>query len=184
MTTLTRFSNIAEPRDEVTSMSLTEAATAEGLRYSHEFDFVYAGNEVKYFLYEVPADSEFTIAVQNRSLKTDTESCDFRVLWYVDSYTPGTLEHTFNEYNKYTDPSVFQVSEVTDVVGGLVRERDFIEASGSGNNSRGDVAPDLGFRLYAPGTYGIVEVTNLSSSDNRIHLSYSWVEIPSNFINL
>lgn len=41
-----------------------------------------------------------------------------------------------------------------------------------------NVSPDLGFRLYKPGSSFVAKITNDLNASNKIKLSYTWDEAP------
>lgn len=172
------FANLVGKYVAVANVDSTEVLTTEGRRFNQHFDEVFSGNETKYFLYEVPSDATVTVGFQNRIFKSRDGAAELDVYWESTGFTPGTPEDVFNEYNKYSDNNQLLMSEISEPTTlGIHRESDFVTASGVGSNTSGDVSAALGFRLYEPGTFAVVKVTNLDSSANRIILSYSWVEI-------
>ena len=60
---------------------------------------------------------------------------------------------------------------------GIEREADFVATSGQGKNESGDISPDLGFRIYAPGTGFLAKVVS-EGVNNRVILGYNWIEAP------
>jgi hypothetical protein len=61
---------------------------------------------------------------------------------------------------------------------GTIREVDFLNQIGQGNNSSGDISPETGSRVYSPDSFFIAKVTNLDNAPNRIKLAYNWAEFP------
>lgn len=163
------------------TLNLVESATVEGFRFGHQFDRVFASGETKHYLYINPVGSDITMALQERRYKTNDGASEMEILWNVEAYTPGTLETTFNQRNS-EGVSVVEISEIatpTEGAGVIVRESDFIPALGQGSKTSGDIASGTGFRMYEPGTYFIFKVTNLENKNNRISVSYDWVEVPA-----
>lgn len=91
----------------------------------------------------------------------------------------------FNEFNRYDGGNQFLISEITAPTDeGITREVDFLTETGRGSNSSGSVSSQLGFRLYSPGTFFVAKLTNSDNSDNRVILSYSWLEVSEEQIPL
>lgn len=164
------------------SITLSEAATHSGTRFSHEFDITLANGETRYFLYKVPSDGK-VIGLQSRRFKSFGGAVDLKVLWNSTGVVEGTLEKIYNENNKYDFPTVaegletFRISQIAaPTTEGVVRESDFLTSTGSGNNSAGSISDGAGYRLYNPDTFYIAKVTNLDNASNRVILGYSWIE--------
>lgn len=169
----------------VASVTVSEQFTVAGVRFNQSFDIDFANGETRYFLYELPAGSDVTVALQNRIFKSRDGAAEIEILWDSTGFTAGTPNTIFNEYNKYDKNEKLQVSEITaPTVEGLIRETDFLTSTGKGNNKSGDVSSELGFRLYKPGTHFIAKVTNMETKTNRILLGYSWVEISDGVVIL
>lgn len=162
----------------VSATTISEIFTVSGRRFSNTFDIQYSGGETRYFLYSLPIEAQVTVGLQNRIFKSKDGEAEIEILWDSTGFTEGTITPVFCEYNKYTGNNLFRTSEITaPSVEGILRESDFLTATGKGSNTSGAVASKLGFRLYEPGTFFIAKVTNLENSTNRIHLSYSWIEL-------
>lgn len=168
--------------------TLIELATSEGFRFGHTFDVTLTtagqAGDTKYFLYLNPTAPNLTMALQERRFKSLNGSAEMEILWDVESFTPGTLEETFNQRKDYSD-GVVQISEIAAPVLGedyKIREPDFLPGSGTGANSSGDIASGSGFRMYPPGSYFIFKVVNLHNQANRIIIAYDWLEIQDTVI--
>ena len=174
-----KFINLTGNAIHAFALSLNEVYTTEGKKFQHEFDIEFANGEERYFLYQVPADAGITAGFRERVFKSRDGAAELSLFWDSTGFTPGTLENVFNEYNKYTNGNQLEISEISaPTVEGTLRESDFLTSTGVGVNSSGGVSTDAGYRLYKPGSFGIVKVTNLHNATNRIILGYSWVEIP------
>lgn len=162
----------------VTTFTEGEMLTIEGNRFYSEYSKVFTAGEVVYIRYLAPPDSSgFFMALQNRIFKSLNGEADLEILWDSTGVDVGAKQPTFNENRMSQNQSRTTVNLVTSVGGeGTVRESDFLTGSGAGSNSSGDVSPELGYRIYGPDSSFIAKITNLHNSDNRIKLSYSWVE--------
>jgi hypothetical protein len=159
-----------------------------------------------YTLFENPADSGVVVMLQERKLKTDSSGLSsFQILWDYDVSTAiKTTMPKFNQNNYYrtSKPGKVEVSVLTGVTvpspdlgdwvltatpaviidDGIQREGDFIQTAGLGSNTSGDIAPDLGVRIYKPGT-GFLTRMVTESNDNKVLWGYDWFEIPLDRFN-
>jgi len=169
----------------VSSTTISELLTVSGRRFSNEFDLDYSNGQTRYFLYSLPAGATMTVGLQNRVFKARDGGADLEILWGSTGFTEGVLTPVFSEYNKYDGNNQFRVSEITaPTTEGTLRESDFLTLLGRGQNTSGSVSSELGFRLYEPGTFFIAKVTNVENSNNRIHLSYAWIELSDTEVSL
>lgn len=158
-----------------------------------------------YGLFENPADSGVVVFLQSRRLKTDTAGLSyFQILWDYDvsNLTPTPMD-IFNENNYYrtSNPGKSEISTLNPVTSpdddqwtingstpptdiGIEREPNFITTTGTGVgvNTAGGVAPDLGIRIYMPGT-GFLTKAVSDGDNNRIIWGYTWFEIPLDRFN-
>ena len=132
-------------------------------------------------MYQMPsAASNRIIALQSRSFKSLNGAAEIEILWNSTGVVLGAQLPTFNENRNIPFDATMTINEVVSVVSdGTVRERDFLQGVGSGNNSSGAISSDLGFRLYSPDSFFIAKITNLETQVNRIHISYTWLELKS-----
>lgn len=159
--------------------TLAEAITAEGNRYSTEFDNVFNAAETKYYLYQFPSELDTIVSLQNRQFKSLKGEAELVILWNSTGIVPGVPVPIFNENRNSANISKALVSEIaTPLTDGIIREQDFLTGVGGGSHSSGSISTDSGYRMYSPGSFFIAKVTNLHNNANRIRLAYSWVEIP------
>lgn len=196
---LRKYESLSSPRILTTGLTQEEIATIEGDRFSFVKSFSNFDTATPlYVLIENPIDSGVNVAFQQRTLKTYSDGLTrFQVLWDYDvSGATKTTVQSFNENNivRGIKDSKVEVSVLNSVStpatgdwninglatvasDGIEREVDFIPATGQGSNTSGAVASGLGFRLYKPGTGGLVKLTS-EGNDNRVILGYSWIEVP------
>lgn len=191
MTSVIRlYNSLSQPRILVTTLDQQEIATLEGDRFYSFYDVTLAADETQYIAFELPADANVIVGLQKRTFKAFNEAVEMEILW---DYTYDDIDlvplTVFNENNIYRDGgsgnetgneylvNVIPATSITDE--GIIREADFIPSSGVGSHSSGDVAPDLGFRIYKPGTGFIFKVHNIdTNATNRVLVAYSWLEAP------
>lgn len=159
-----------------------------------------------YALFENPADSGVVVMLQERKLKTNSSGLSsFQILWDYDVSTAvKTAMPVFNQNDHYRTlkPGKAEVSVLTGVTvpspdrgnwvltavqaviadPGIQREPDFIPTAGLGANTSGDIAPDLGVRVYMPGNGFLTEAIT-ESNDNKLIWGYDWFEIPLDRFN-
>lgn len=178
------YDMLSSPRIGVTSLDITELLTLEGYRFYSEYDEVLSSGEVVYVLFQMPPDlSGRTTGLQNRNFKSSSGEVELEVLWDTTGMVIDTNLPIFNENNGSLASPQMVVSVLTSVTAdGTVREKDFLLGGGQGSNSSGDISPSLGFRIYKEGTFFVAKMTNTHNSANRVHISYSWVEIPDSYI--
>lgn len=200
---LQNYDTLANPRLSVTNLDQTELATGEGMRFNSQKIFAnFDAATPIYTLFENPSDSEVVIALQDRKLKTDTAGLEnFQILWDYDVSTATKIPiPIFNQNNAFraTMLSKVEISLLNTVSAspdngnwilsgvatildeGIEREADFIPTTGVGSNTSGDISPDLGFRLYYPGTGFLTKIVS-SANDNRVLWGYDWIEIPLDY---
>ena len=170
---------LSQPRLATTTLTNTEVMTFEGKRFYGEIDFTLASGATKYIMYQMPnVASSKIIALQSRQFKSLNGGAEIEILWDSTGVVLGASVPTFNENRNIAVVATMLINEVTSVaVDGTIRESDFLQGTGSGSNSSGAISADLGLRLYSPDSFFIAKVTNLESQNNRIHLSYTWIEI-------
>lgn len=154
-----------------------------------------------YALFENPIDSGVIVELQERKLKTFNDGLSsFQILWDYDISTAiKTPMPIFNQNNDFrvlkpgkAEISILNAVTVPDpdkgdwtIAGaatildeGIQREPDFIPGGGPGTgNSAGDISPDLGVRIYEPGTGFLTKAVSIGN-DNFILWGYDWFEIP------
>ena len=181
------------------SPTLSEQATISGNKFTQVQEFIVDINNPLYVLYELPAGEDLNADLLKRLFQTDTEGADMLILWDYDVSTAvKTALPTFNENNVFRgiNDAAFEVSVLNPVTvsaitgvatitgaasivdDGIIRESNFVSASGVGSNTTGDVDPVLGFRRYTDGTGYIVKVTS-RGNDNKISVGYTWTETPA-----
>lgn len=168
-------------RVRTSSMSQAEYFSAIGKRFVVDYDEVYAGNETKYILYQMPpASSGYLVTLQQRRFKSRDADAELEILWDSTGFTPGTPLPSFNENRNFeSDTGLMIVSVIAPpTTEGTIREVDFLNQIGQGNNSSGDISPETGSRIYSPDSFFIAKVTNLDNAPNRIKLAYNWAEFP------
>ena len=165
-------------------ISYTEATTVSGGRFSSEFDLVYGTGEgttdTEYILYQMPpASSGVVVALDLRIFKSLNGEADLEILWDSTGIVTSTAIPAFNENRNSSKSAQMTINRVTSVVTeGTVRERDFLSGAGTGSNSSGAISDSSGFRLYSPDSFFIAKIVNKHNANNRIHIAYSWLEIP------
>ena len=191
------YASLSRPRVLTTGITQAEIATIEGDRFNSQR--VYSNVDTAtplYVVFENPTDSGVIVGLQKRSLKAFSSGLTvFNVLWDYDiSTATKTPIPIFNQNNAYriAKPAKFEVSVLntvtTPIIGdwsvtgaatilseGIEREADFVPTSGQGKNESGDISPDLGYRIYVPGTGFLVKVVSVESN-NRVILGYDWIE--------
>lgn len=194
------YPSLSKPRMLTTGITQSEIATVEGDRYNSQKVYSNVDSNVPlYVAFENPVDSGVIVALQKRILKSfDSGLISFTVLWDYDiSTATKTPLPIFNENNAYrlsklakleinalntlTSPAIgdWNVTGAATIADeGIEREGDFISTSGKGNNTSGDISPDLGFRFYAEGT-GFVAKIITDNDNNRVSLGYDWIEVPT-----
>jgi len=184
--TVTNFGSVVTTalpgaRVRTSSMSQGEYFSAIGKRFVIDYDEVYAGNETKYILYQMPpASSGYLVKLQERRFKSRDAAAEIEILWDSTGFTPGTPLPSFNENRNFeSDTGLMIVSVIAPpTTEGTVREPDFVTQSGTGNNTSGDISAQTGSRIYSPDSFFIAKVTNLDNGSNRIKLAYNWAELP------
>ena len=196
---LRTYATLSQPRVLTTGITQSEIATVEGARFNAVKSFSnFDTNTPLYLLIENPTGSGINAAFQKRLLKTFSAGViTFQVLWDYDvSNATKTPLPIFNENNLFRtlNPSKLEFSVLnpvttpnsgdwtingsyTPVSEGIEREIDFISTTGQGNNSSGDVSPEVGFRFYGQGTGALIKIVS-DGNDNRVKLGYDWVEAP------
>lgn len=186
---LKKYANLTEPRLLVTSLTQQELFTVEGERFYSFYDETFAAGETKYIQFFNPSDSGVAVGLQNRTFKSFNEAADLKILWdYTITGGVGASISVFNENNGFRSVGgsvetgnkllVNLVPNANVTNEGIIREPDFLTASGAGSNSSGGVSADVGFRLYVPDTGFITKITNLDTNNaNRILIAYSWIEV-------
>lgn len=163
----------------------SELVTIQGNRFYVEFDVVFTTLETKYIKYQMPPlSSGKIVALQQRIFKALNGEAEIEVLWNTTGGTLGAPLVSYNE-NRNTSNTALMVATPFTVApsGGDVRESDFVTGTGAGSNSSGDVSPAAGYRIYSPDSDFVLKVTNLHNMDNRIHVSYSWLEVDPERVN-
>lgn len=177
-----KYESLTQARMDVTNINSVELATSEGKRYYMEYDRVFANNETQYFSFDMPTSADGLIAAfQNRDFKSFTGPAEIEIIWDPTNVVRGTQINTWNEnqlFGKQVNQSGLKIYEADSFDGGISRENDFIS---NDSPSSGGVSDAVGYRLYAPDEVAIVRVSNLDNVAQRIHLSYSWIEIPDTF---
>lgn len=195
------YQSLSQPRMLTTGLDQAEIATLEGDRFNAEKVFSNFDIAVPvYFLFENPIDSGVIVGLQERKLKTDTGGItNFQILWDYDvSNATPTQMPVFNQNNLFrvAKPGKVEISVLNPLTAspdngnwvlsgttytptdeGIEREPDFIQTSGVGVNTSGDISPDLGFRIYGPGT-GFLTKAVSAVDNNRILWGYDWIEAP------
>lgn len=168
-------------RVRTSSMSQGEYFSAIGKRFVVDYDEVYAGNETKYILYQMPPlASGYLVTLQERRFKSRDAAAEIEILWDSTGFTPGTPLPSFNENRNFESDTGLMITSVIapPTTEGTVREVDFVTQSGIGNNTSGDISAETGSRIYSPDSFFIAKVTNLDNGTNRIKLAYNWAEFP------
>lgn len=173
--------SLPDLRVRTASMTQAEYFTGIGSRYVVDYDAVYAGNETKYILYQMPSTaSGLLVALQQRRFKSRDGAAEVEILWDSTGFTPGTPLPSFNENRNFEGDTGNMIASVIapPATDGTIRETDFLNQIGVGSNSSGDISADTGSRIYSPDSFFIAKVTNLDNGSNRIKLAYNWVEFP------
>ena len=197
---LREYASLSQPRVLTTGITQSEIATIEGARFNFVKSFGNADTDTPiYILIENPTGSGVNVAFQKRTLKPYSGGLiSYQILWDYDvAGATKTPIPAFNENNAFRtlNPSKVEVSVLNPVTApangewtingsytpvdeGIEREIDFIATIGKGNNSTGDVSPEVGFRLYVPSTGALIKIVS-DTNDNRVILGYDWVEAPT-----
>jgi hypothetical protein len=193
------YPSLSSPRLLTTTLTQAQIATLEGDRFGFvkRFDNFDTGTPI-YILLENPTGSGVSVGFDKRILKTLTAGLEISVFWDYDvSTATKTAIPTYNEHNGYRgiEDGLLEASVLnavtTDDAGawtitgaatiadeGIEREPDFIPTAGVGNNSSGGISPEVGFRVYVPGTGALVKLTSFDN-DNSVILGYDWIEAPT-----
>ena len=161
--TLRYYDNLNQPRQLVTVLEQEEIATLEGGRFYSYYEVTLAADETQYILFHLPAEATVDVGLQKRTFKAFDDAVEMEILWDYSYTALGTSLTVFNENNNFRDPEgggnetgnqyLVNLIPVANIISeGLTREVDFITSSGVGANKAGDVSPELGFRIYKPGT--------------------------------
>lgn len=188
---LRSYDTLSQPRLLVTTLGQEEIATLEGDRFYSFYDVTLAADETKYIAFELPVDATVIVGLQKRTFQSFDEAVEMEILWdYTYNDTGLVPLDVFNENNFFRNPEgegnetgnqylVNVVPNTSIVSEGTIREVDFIPSTGVGSNTAGQVSPELGFRIYKPGTGFIFKVHNIdTNSPNRVLIAYSWIEAP------
>ena len=179
------------------AMGHIEVLTHDGRKFNSSQLFSVDIANPLYIAYELPADATVDqIELIKRYFQTATDGADLLILWDYDiSTATRTPMSVFNESNKYrgvidadfTDyllnphklnaaTGVYTITgPATSLDPGISREPSFMIGTGVGSNRSGDVNPDVGTRIYKPGTGYLVKITS-KGNGNIIHLGYTWSE--------
>ena len=188
--TIRYYDTLSQPRLLVTTLDQQEIATLEGDRFYSYYDVTLAASETKYIAFELPSDAGVIVGLQKRTFKTFHDAAEMSILWdYTYNNVGLTPLKVFNENNIFRaaggtnetgNEFLVNVVPATSITSeGIIREVDFISSVGVGVNRSGDVSPEVGFRIYKPGTGFILKVHNLDTNDtNRVLIAYSWIEAP------
>lgn len=172
---------LSDLRVRTSSMSQAEYFSAIGKRFVVDYDEVYAGNETRYILYQMPpASSGYLVTLQQRRFKSRDADAEIEILWDSTGFTPGTPLPSFNENRNFESDTGLMIASViaAPTNEGTIREVDFLNIQGVGNSSSGDISAETGSRIYSPDSFFIAKVTNLDNAPNRIKLAYNWAEFP------
>lgn len=181
------YPSLTDQRVLTSNLDVEDLYTFEGLRYEVEFDEVLASNEVQYIMYQMPPlSSGYIVGLSSRNWKSLNGAAEMEILWDTSGITLGDSLTIFNSNRNSANTGNMTVNLITGTPtsDGIIREKDFLTGSGTGSNSSGSISPSLGLRLYSPDSFFVFKLTNTHSSSNRIKVTYSWVEIPVEFINL
>lgn len=183
---LAELPSLSDPRLRTTNIDQAELATLEGVRFDAEIDEEFGVNETKYFLFDMPDESEeFAIALQNRNFQTAEGFAEYEILWNSTGFVAGTEIPSFNENKRSTELGgmrVYRLDDGTDPTDdGDVRESGFTGQDGFFSGS-GSVDPRLGIRVYDD-TFFILKITN-GPDAQRIKCAYEWFKIPTTTLNL
>jgi hypothetical protein len=170
---------LADTRVRTLPLTQAELASAEGYRYYSEFTTVLSTLDTVYVLYQMPpVESGVVIALQERRFKSESGGADLEILWDSTGVIPGTLLPIFNQNRNSANVAQMELSVIaTPTTDGIIRETDFLNSTGSGSNSSGDISPASGSRIYSPSSFFIAKITNTHNQDNRILLTYTHAEI-------
>lgn len=152
-----------------------------------------------YSLFENPVDSGVVVILEERHLKPYSGGIqNFHILWDYDvSTSTKTAMPTYNQNNRYrytklgkAEVSALNTLSSTPSVGdwpisgaatieddGFETEPNFSSTTGIGVNTAGGVVPDIGARVYWPGT-GFLTKAVSATTGNRLLWGYEWYEIP------
>lgn len=172
-----------------------------GRRFTAQKTFSSVDGKTLYFLFENPIDSGVEVELQLRKLKPEQEGViSLQILWDYDvSNASPVLMPVWNQNNKFrvSKPGKAVVSVLSELTAspdngewpigaaayvptdeGIERESDFVATvAGQGqSSSAGDISPDLGVRIYAPGTGFLTKLVMPNSG--RLIWGYDWFEEP------
>lgn len=175
------FENLAEPRIRTSSASMAEMASMSGYRFDVTIDEEFGANEIKYFLFDMPLDTEgIAVILQNRTIQTSKSIAYYDILWDSTGYAPGSTIPSFNENKRSSNTPkmvVFRLDDGTNPVAeGTIRESGFAGSDGGGATGTGAINPGLGVRVYDD-SFFIIKVTN-GSTAQRVKVAYEWYEVP------
>lgn len=195
-----KYASLSTPRLLTTGLTQAEIATVEGDRFNFSKRFTGTTTGVPiYILLENPSGSGVNIGFQKRILKSlDAGVASFQVFWGYDvSTATKTSIPYYNENDNFVgvNDGLLEVSllntvttsttgpwtitgDATIVDEGIEREPDFIPTSGVGNNTSGDISPELGFRVYGEGKGALIKIVT-DSNNNDIIAGYDWIEAPT-----
>lgn len=189
--TVVKYDGLATPISSVSSKSQSEFFNFLGLSFVHQYvlDFT-SNNEIKYLMYTFPttASGRF-LAVQERLLKTFNGAVEISILaGSVGASMASVPEVPRKNNNMSSNEPSMRTSNLTDSDGtepsddGTVIEVDFVTESGSGSNTSGTLSTQSGLKIFPPDGSVIVKVQNLHNGSNRVLFSYTWFEIPTDYI--
>lgn len=189
-----RLDENAGDRLSTETMTHVDYATHNGDKYHQVQEFLVDAANPLYVLYELPAGADRDVELIKRFFQANNDSADLLILW---DYDVGNATKTplpkFNSNNKFNGGGNFEISllnpvtaqdPVTGVITvgaytptdqGAIREACSIQASGLGSNKSGGISPDVGTRVYTPGTGYLFKVTSAGNA-NKITAGYIWDE--------
>jgi hypothetical protein len=175
--TVRSYDELTLPRQLVTTLTQAEIATVQGSLFDAQVEITLGNGGTEYLQFTMPpAESGLNVGFVSRVI-TSSDAIDYEVYWEPAGVVKGANIPIFNENQISTNTSLMDYTYVVSVTDeGTLRELEF-STGGQGNAIPSEISPSTGFRIYAPDSVALIKITNTTTSNNRILLTYSWMEI-------